>query len=302
MISDVLSDNVARSPTFGSSSSLYFPGKSVAAKTGTTNNNRDAWLMGYSPNIAVGIWSGNNDNTPMKKSSSTISGPLFKEFMNEALKNLPNESFEKPLINDSNLPAPLKGEWLGGEVYKIDTISGKLATEYTPEETKKDLVITNVHSILYWIDKNNPTVIRTENFGDDNQFKNWETTVQDWWSQNRSNYNVTTQSQIPSGYDDVHIPSRFPEAKVSTPFMGTVLPINQNVTVNFSYDGHYQYKKADIYLNNSFLGSIDAPQNSFTFDPKNIGRIGDINELSVVVSDVVYNKGKNIINIEFSEN
>lgn len=301
MISDVLSDNVARSPTFGLYSSLHFPGKSVAAKTGTTNNNRDAWLVGYSPNIAVGVWSGNNDNTPMKKSSSAISGPLFKEFMNEALKTVPNDTFEKPFINDANLPGPLKGEWQGGEAYTIDTISGKLATEYTPNETKKDLVVTNVHSILYWIDKENPTVLKTNDFGSDNQFKNWETTVQDWWSQNKYKYNIVTQNQIPTSYDDVHIPSRFPEVNITSPSVNTVLPISNNITVNFSYNGFYPYKKADIYLNNSYLGSIDAPQNSFTFNPKDTGKIGDVNELSVVATDTVYNKGTKIINVEFSE-
>lgn len=301
MISDILSDNIARSPTFGLHSSLYFPGKSVAAKTGTTNNNRDAWLVGYSPNIAVGVWSGNNDNAPMKKSSSAISGPLFKEFMNEALKTVPNDTFEKPIINKDILPAPVRGEWQGGKSYTIDSISGKLATEYTPNETKKDLVVTDVHSILYWIDKDNPTVLRTENFGDDNQFKNWETTVQDWWSQNKYKYTTTTQSQIPSSYDDIHVPSKFPKALIESSLENSVLPINKDVTVNFSYTGYYPYKKADLYLNDSFLGSIDAPQNTFTFTPKEVGRIGETNELSIVVTDNVYNKGTNSINIEFSD-
>lgn len=301
-VSDVLSDNAARSPTFGLNSSLFLGDGKVAAKTGTTNSNKDAWLVGYSPNMAVGVWSGNNDNTPMKKGGSAVSGPTFKEFMAEALKTVPNDSFEKPYINESNLPAPLRGEWMGGNVYEIDSISGKLATENTPEETKKSVVVTNVHSILYWIDKSNPTVLRTDGFGNDGQFKNWETTVQDWWASNRQNYNSISENQIPTSYDDVHIPENFPQISLISPFPGSVLSINQSVIVNFSYNGRYQYKKADIYLNDSFLGSIDSPQTNFTFDPKNIGRVGDINELSIVVKDSIYNKGTNITNIEFSDN
>ena len=67
MISDVLSDNKARTPAFGANSPLYFPDRPVAAKTGTTNDYKDAWVLGYTPNIAVGAWFGNNDNTPMEK-------------------------------------------------------------------------------------------------------------------------------------------------------------------------------------------------------------------------------------------
>jgi len=61
MINSVLSDNEARAPLFGSQSFLYFGGRDVAGKTGTTNDNRDAWLIGYIPQVAVGVWTGNNE-------------------------------------------------------------------------------------------------------------------------------------------------------------------------------------------------------------------------------------------------
>ena len=66
-ISDILSDNTARTPTFGPSSVLYIPKKDVAVKTGTTNSDKDAWTIGYTPSVVVGVWAGNNDNKPMKK-------------------------------------------------------------------------------------------------------------------------------------------------------------------------------------------------------------------------------------------
>ncbi|MCD6429144.1 PBP1A family penicillin-binding protein [bacterium] len=87
MINDILSDNKARAPMFGWTSPLYFPGHWVAAKTGTTDSFRDAWVIGYSKSAVLGIWVGNNDNTPMaKKPAVTIAGPVWHQIMWEVLK------------------------------------------------------------------------------------------------------------------------------------------------------------------------------------------------------------------------
>jgi len=96
-ISDVLSDNEARSPSYGYSSPLYFPGYDVAAKTGTTNDYRDAWIIGYSPRVALGAWAGNNDNTSMeKKVAGFIVAPMWNAFMQEILRSEPVSYFKKP--------------------------------------------------------------------------------------------------------------------------------------------------------------------------------------------------------------
>ena len=85
-INDILSDNAARAPMFGINSRLYFPGHWVAAKTGTTDGFRDAWAVGYTRSISVGVWAGNNDNSAMsRRPSIVIAGPLFHEFMAFAL-------------------------------------------------------------------------------------------------------------------------------------------------------------------------------------------------------------------------
>lgn len=113
-INDILSDNVARTPLYGPSSGLYFKDIAVAAKTGTTNSYRDTWTLGYSPSIAVGVWAGNNDNTPInKKLSGTVSVPMWSEFMREATKNETIASFKKAtpptdLKIDNNTP-PVRG-------------------------------------------------------------------------------------------------------------------------------------------------------------------------------------------------
>lgn len=85
-INDILSDNVARSPMFGAHSLLYFPDNWVAAKTGTTDGFRDAWTIGYTHSIAIGVWTGNNDNSSTaKKPGITIAGPMWHQVMNYAL-------------------------------------------------------------------------------------------------------------------------------------------------------------------------------------------------------------------------
>lgn len=88
LISNILSDNQTRSRIFGSSLNVVgtdYRTKNVAVKTGTTENARDAWTIGYTPDIAVGVWVGNNDNTPMYSGGSDMAGPIWKQMMSAAI-------------------------------------------------------------------------------------------------------------------------------------------------------------------------------------------------------------------------
>jgi len=86
LISDILSDNEARSPAFGTNSILNLP-FDAAVKTGTTNDFRDNWTIGYTPDIAVGVWVGNPDYTPMQNTSGlTGAGPIWSEFISNAIQ------------------------------------------------------------------------------------------------------------------------------------------------------------------------------------------------------------------------
>jgi membrane peptidoglycan carboxypeptidase len=106
LISDILSDNEARTPIFGAFSQLYFSDYQVAVKTGTTSDYRDGWTIGYTPSIAVGVWAGNNDNTPIyRKSGAMIASPMWHQFMNYVLAKYPKEYFVKP-----NQSSPTDGE------------------------------------------------------------------------------------------------------------------------------------------------------------------------------------------------
>jgi len=95
LINSILSDNEARTPMFGPYSHLYFENYQVAAKTGTTDNFRDCWTIGYTPSIVVGVWTGNNNNAEMtrKQPAATVAGPIFHQFLEQVLSNYPNENF-----------------------------------------------------------------------------------------------------------------------------------------------------------------------------------------------------------------
>jgi membrane peptidoglycan carboxypeptidase len=96
LLTDILSDNEARIPSFGPASALNI-GRPAAAKTGTTTDFRDNWTLGYTPNLAVGVWVGNADNTPMiEVSGISGAGPIWHEVMRRVLLGQPELTFTAP--------------------------------------------------------------------------------------------------------------------------------------------------------------------------------------------------------------
>ncbi|MBI2029852.1 penicillin-binding protein [Candidatus Gottesmanbacteria bacterium] len=99
LLSNILSDNNARSDAFGSNSKLVIPGKTVAVKTGTSNDKRDNWTIGYTPSYVTTVWVGNNDNTPMHPTlTSGITGatPIWNEIITYLLVSKADEKFARP--------------------------------------------------------------------------------------------------------------------------------------------------------------------------------------------------------------
>ena len=185
-ISDILNDNAARTPLYGANSVIYFPSRDVAVKTGTTNDYKDAWIIGYTPSVVVGTWAGNNDNTPMaKKVSGLIVAPMWRAFMDEVLKTVPNEQFTKPQVEDSySLKPVLRGKWQGG----ISNITANTVIDpNTPYNSLQEVLSGGVHSILYWLNKDDPRGSQPSNPADDSQFERWEYGVRKWALQNGYN-------------------------------------------------------------------------------------------------------------------
>jgi len=163
VITDILSDEDARIPSFGANSALSI-GRPAAAKTGTTTDFRDNWVMGYTPNLVVGVWVGNADNAAMVDVTGISgAGPIWNAFMREVLLGQPELEFTQPdgLLRtevcglSGLLPTPdcqlRRMEWfLPGTVpteednlyqtFEIDRETGLLATENTPADRRVERV------------------------------------------------------------------------------------------------------------------------------------------------------------------
>lgn len=127
LISNILADNAARTSIFGNSLNVYDAKtkavKTVAVKTGTTNDSKDAWTMGYTPQIALGVWVGNNDNKPMANGGSIMAGPIFTRAMGSILAGVDTKFAEVPGVvqrnvcynnhglSDSAVKGSTYGEW-----------------------------------------------------------------------------------------------------------------------------------------------------------------------------------------------
>lgn len=290
-VSNILSNESARAPTFGRHSVLFISGKEVAVKTGTTNSNKDAWTIGYTPSIVVGVWAGNNDNTPMKKGGAALAGPIWNKFISEALKNLPDEKFEKPDIetDPSQVKPALRGYWQGNESFFIDKISGSLAGPNTPNETREEKVLTNVRTILYWINKDDILGHPRENPESDSQFRHWDIPIQNWWARNSERYPGTYSKPIET--DNVHTEASKPRVSVVEPNTSAQYLPNQRINVRVSSFGPYPVLKMDIFVNGAYLGTSNTLA-GFSFLPLELEDLRSENTIRIIVTDTVFNSGE----------
>lgn len=288
-MSDILSDNDARTPIFGAHSPLYFANKDVAVKTGTTNDYRDAWVLGYTPTVAVGVWVGNNDNSPIdKKVAGFIAGPLWHEFMNVAIAAFPEEYFDPPHTTITNTTKPiLRGVWQGGQTYFVDSITGGAATPLTPEETRQERVVTSVHSILHWVDTSDPQgpiPTRPEN---DPQYLHWEYPVRLWATEH--GYTDQSSSTTPVGIDTIHTQQNTPHLSVFG--LKTLYGAHERATATITASGRYPLSYVEFFLNGIYIGKTSGTF-QFSFIPSEIGAIKGTNTLRIVGYDIPLNKGE----------
>lgn len=300
-ITDILSDNKARAPAFGAVSPLSFPGRAVAAKTGTTNDFRDAWIVGYAPNLAVGAWAGNNDNRPMHKIAAYIVAPLWHAFLEKALERIPKESFRAPPPRDTTaLPPILRGIWQGGETYFVDKLTGKLATEFTPPELREERAVRNIHSTLYWIDKGSPRVPRTTAPDTDPQFPRWEYAVQKWVDE--QGLSIETADARPTETDDMHQPQFAPQVHITYPTQEVTLARRETATLRVEIAARFPLAKVHFFVDNAFIGSVQHPPWQLSFAPAAFDLLPDARHtLTTVAYDVFQNRGEDSISFTVTE-
>ncbi len=288
-ISSILSDNVARAPAFGESSFLHFSSRDVAVKTGTTNDYRDAWIIGYTPSVTLGAWAGNNDNSPMeKKVAGFIVAPMWRAFMDKILSKIPEESFTDPIKEESyDLKPVLRGRYEGGVSYQIDTVSGKLATPFTPKETTTEVLGGGVHSILHWLNKNDPRGLAPLNPANDPQYSHWEAGVSRWLS--ATGYIVTAPTNIPNESDDIHGVESTLEVTIQEPDAGESYKADEKISIIVKSKGDFPIEKIEYYLNGTYIGASNVSPFILSFIPEETPSIKKENTLRVIVYDRIFN-------------
>jgi 1A family penicillin-binding protein len=276
LISDILSDEESRAPIFGSHSKLYLEERPAAVKTGTTQENRDGWTVGYTPSLVVGVWAGNNDNTPMPKGDGLyVAAPTWNEFMKRAYEiksqndndienyfSLPKEveNFTKPdpIVTNKDI---LNGKFANEVKVKIDKVSGKLATEFTPPDLIEEKIYREVHCILYYVDKNNPQ--GESNGRNDSQFNNWEPPVIAWAlsPERKEIYNVSP----PQEYDDIHTRENQPSVQINSPQNNEIIT-TRTIEIKASARAVLGIKQLDFFLDNNLIGTDTIEPYQITFN------------------------------------
>ncbi len=291
-VTSILSDNAARTYIFGANNKLILPDRPVAGKTGTTNDYHDAWTMGYTPSLVTGVWVGNSDNAALKKGAdgSIIAAPIWNEFMKNALQGTPVEHFTSPQPVITGKPI-LDGQINGGQMIKIDTISGKLATEYTPSSTIQEIASGAIHDILFFVDKDNPRGPAPTNPESDPQYNNWENAVAAWAAKNGLAQGAS--STIPTTYDDVHLGEDQPIVDIVSPAANSTVKDN-NLSIQISASVKKDIAKVTYYLDKQIIGTKTDASNSI-FDVSSFEN--GYHTLTVEVQDNLQNTGNKSIDI-----
>ncbi|RJQ33442.1 PBP1A family penicillin-binding protein [Candidatus Parcubacteria bacterium] len=234
-MNSILSDNKARAAEFGLDSPLNFPGKNVADKTGTTNDYRDVWVLGYTPSIAVGAWAGNNDNSPMvRRIAAFIIAPMWHEFMEYATDKYPADDFAPPAPdpNYDSLPPVLRGNW------NTDATKG-------------------LHDILYWVNKDSPRSGFNMNPWADVQTIHWDYPVQLWAGGFAGS--GTSTSGIGGQGNSVYI--------ITSPGAGSIIPGSNPITVTVGMPDPKDVHGVTYLLNGTPVGSATAAPFTISFMP-----------------------------------
>lgn len=293
-ITSILSDNNARAYIFGSRNNLTIPGRPVAAKTGTTNNFRDAWTMGYTPSLVAGVWVGNNDNTEMNRGAdgSVVAAPIWQAYMRRALENTPVEQFPPAPANDTDKPVLINKSL--ETTLKIDKVTGKRATDLTPPELIEERVYREAHNILHYVDKDDPRGPAPRDPTQDPQYWNWEKAVQAYTE--KTNWNTT--SSPPTEYDDVHTESNIPSVSIDSPSQNTTLN-SRTIDVAARVSATRRVTKVEVTSGGVLIGSkIGEPWYVQVRFPNSFEK--GYHEITVTAYDDVANKGSASVTINLN--
>lgn len=272
-ISNILSDNNARSYVFGTRNNLTLPDRPVAAKSGTTENNRDAWTIGYTPSISVAVWVGNNEpNKTMVKGAdgSYVAAPIWNKFMRQYLTGKPVEQFTRPesikemtvdklsgkLPTDqsptnervTDIFAPWQVPKENDDIHvKVRVVKGtnKLATDLTPPDMVEERIYFTIHS-------------------EQPDKPNWEQPVQAWA---RGVYGDRVGSP-PKESDDIYVEGNRPGLSFVSPASGA--KVSGTFTIEVAPSGTRPISQVEFFINNVSVGKATSAPWSISYDASNL--------------------------------
>lgn len=278
LISHILSDNNARLDEFGPNSYLHVPGKTVAVKTGTSDDKRDNWAIGYTKSITVGVWVGNNDNTPMNpkiSSGATGASPIWYRIMGELLKKYDDGIMDKPdkikaLTVDAYLGGlpkdgyPTRSEYFidGTQPTDVSPFYKKLKISKANGKLANDVEIKNGN-----YDEKDFIVISENDPVSTNGHNRWQDAINDW---------AKSQSD-----DKFHYPTETSDASADSVIVSIQAPSNQvtigqgNVEIKAKITSLSSIKNVQIFLNGNQVRSLDGDRK-------------DVDETISINSDGVY--------------
>lgn len=294
-ISNVLSDDASRAYVFGAGGVLTLPGRPVAVKTGTTNNYRDAWTVGYTPSLVAGVWVGNTNNKEMKKGDggSKMAAPIWNQFMRESLKDTAVEEFPPLPENDTTKPI-LRGSNGGGITLEIDKVNGKIATSSTPPGYIIERTYVPGHSVLHYVIKDDPRGPAPADPSEDPQYFIWEKAIQDWVTRKKEtnpDWNVSFE-EPPTEYDDVDGLISAPSLDVFSPTPSSTLNSRQ-IDVSVRAVAPRGITKVTYKIDDKYIGVIKKypfDLSYYYYDLQN-----GVHVLSVVAEDDLGNRADQII-------
>jgi penicillin-binding protein 1C len=292
LISHILSDNIARSAEFGLNSYLNIPGKTVAVKTGTTDDKRDNWAIGFTKNITVGVWVGNNDNSAMNPaiaSGATGASPIFYRTMISLLKKYKDGIMDKP----ANV-----------EAVEIDSYLGGLPKDGQPKRTEYFIKGTEPKDISpaykrLRISKNNGKLandlevrLGEYDFKDFVVFEEkdpistdgrnrWQEGIEEWRKgQGDDRFKYPTETST-TKIDDVAVQIKAPEDKKQYD--------NTDITLSVKITSIEDIKKVEIFINGNSIKIFN--ENKKEFDENLKDRLSDNKTYEIKVR-AENNKGK----------
>lgn len=279
MLEHIMSTNSFRAPAFGENSPLRFDDRDVAAKTGTTNEFRDGWTIGFTPSLAVGVWAGNNDNSPMVAGADgvVVAAPIWRAFLDKTLINYAIERFPKYEKEELNKPM-LGGELEDKKDLKVCEIPGEddeycLANKYCPDDKAKKRDFIEPHDILHYVTREDPRGDIPEKPESDSQYKNWEKAVKEWYKKEKKGKDIITEDPPEKECSEGDFKKYQPSVSLDIPSSTNSSTVTLGATVNapygvskvtFSVEGNKVGERNDKPYSISY--SIPDGQNNSTID------------------------------------